>query len=214
MRLRHKLKMITNSLPSIQRRLERELWKYADLFTNCCKNWEKSRRTSGNDRILGDFTIVLLHDSWARFCRSLVLISAACNPITLSGVRLTKAPGIQRIDQVIPHLMSQYRRRRNEPRWGDARDCIDAAGRLEIQNLTAVTDAIGSSSSPVEEIRCLRNFIVHKNRETALSVRQRYSMSRGDLCAVAIAGDFQSGGIRLFQLWTRELVNISMASIR
>jgi hypothetical protein len=115
--------------------------------------------------------VVRLHDSWTRFCRELIVLSAYGNTVTFSGNQISKSnPLITDLASVIPLLMSSlYRKPQwSEPRWGTARDCIDAATRLGIQNLSTVAAAIGAANSPGNELRIIRNFYAHRKKETSI----------------------------------------------
>lgn len=121
--------------------------------------------------LAAQMSVVRLHDAWDRFCRELVVVSAAETPITASGVKLARAPNIRARTDVIPVLLRTYRNRRYEPRWASPQECIDAASRLSVSNRSIIAGAIGVSNSPIDEIRVIRNFFVHKSLTTANEVR-------------------------------------------
>lgn len=122
-------------------------------------------------RLSGEMTVIRLLDAWARFCRELVIISAGCNPLTVRGTQLARAPGIKRRTEVIPTLMSTYSRRRYEPNWAQATECVDAAQRLRIRNFSTVSGAIGAVGSPVDDLRRVRNFFAHRGKGTVDQVQ-------------------------------------------
>ena len=124
-----------------------------------------------------EMCVVRLHDAWARFCRELVVTSAYAEPTTASGTKIPRVQGIRRRSQVIPKLLSTYKRRTQEPSWYLARDCIDASSRLQVANHIAISSGIGLSFptlsvSPNDQLRMVRNFFAHKNWDTAREVRQ------------------------------------------
>lgn len=200
---------MSDQLVRVQRDFVVTLKRHVQTFLDC----ERGSPTRQN-KLLADMSIVLVHDSWARFCRTSVVVSAACKPFTLSGVKLPKAPGVTTSASVVPVLMATYRRRRYEPRWADATECIDAASRLQIANRTTLAGAIGASGSPADSIRILRNFLVHRNRETALGVRSAFGIPSGRVDSISVAGQFVPGGIQLIEQWQNWLENASVAAIR
>src|SRR4051812_28276184 len=88
-----------------------------------------------------EMCVIALYDAWARFCRALVIASAADSPRTLKGNKIPRAPGIRRKADVIPSLLSTYGRRKFEPRWADATETIDAAKRIGIRNEQTISIA-------------------------------------------------------------------------
>lgn len=68
---------------------------------------------------------------------------------------------------VIPTLLTLYKKKRYEPRWHDAGECIDAATRLGLANLSTIILALGITPSPADDLRALRNFVAHRCRDTA-----------------------------------------------
>jgi hypothetical protein len=110
---------------------------------------------------------IRLLDTWARFCRELVICSAARRPVTASGRVLPLAPGIRNPKHVIPSLLASYAKKRYEPRWHDAAECIDAARRLRVANLPMISLALGTTPSPAKDLRLVRNFVAHQCQDTA-----------------------------------------------
>jgi hypothetical protein len=142
-------------------------------------------------------------------------MSAGCEPYTGSHIRLGLAPGITKPGDVIPTLLSTYRRIRYEPKWYDAVACVDAANRLRIQNLPMVAAAIGSVSSPSEELRLIRNFFVHRGENTATNVRRYPPLSHiSHLDLESLAGDKIYPGITRMEQWGSGLRLIAIAAIQ
>jgi len=111
-----------------------------------------------------------LHDSWARYCRSVVFASAADEPSALDGSIIARAPGIASRDDVWPHLAARLRAAnrpcRYEPRWGDATQCANAVDMLGLSNSARLKAALQYQNSPVETLRLLRNFYAHRCDDT------------------------------------------------
>lgn len=131
------------------------------------------------------FCIVRLYDAWELFCRELVIESASARPITSAGVRLARAPGVQRRRDVLPALRGLQARSVPswwEPNWGISASCLDAVRLLQLSNRNTLAAAIGgsvlggaspfvsisgSSLSPSDQLRRVRNFVAHERENTA-----------------------------------------------
>lgn len=163
-----------------------------------------------------EMCVVRLHDGWTRFCRELVISSASEEPVSVSGVRLPRAAGVTSRQDVLPLLTSLYRRQQWwEPNWGIPADCIDAAARLGIANISRVRNALGAIPSPVEPLRHSRNFAAHRKLDT----RRKF------VHAVALAGFAPTAsidtlvsqtvgpGLTLYELWIAELRAIAQAAV-
>ena len=133
---------------------------------------EFSRFGASTDHRQGHFAaelvVIRLHDSWARFCRELIVLSAYGKIETLGGIRLTTSlPAIKSKGDVVPVLMGLSGGRLNEPKWYASDQCIKAAQRLNIQNLATVSAALGAVNSPANRLREVRNFYAHRKKHTA-----------------------------------------------
>ncbi len=159
-----------------------------------------------------EMCVVRLHDAWARFCRELIITSALGKTLTISGVVLIRASGISTRITVIPQLMGTFRRRRNEPNWYDATDCIDAAQRLGLTNLTTIGGALGSVNSPADSIRKVRNFYAHRGSETALKAGSTGIFSKPSAPDVFELAGFSAHGMTHFETWVLGLKTIAQAA--
>src|SRR5271165_1199242 len=126
----------------------------------------KDQRSS---QLACEMAVIRLHDSWTRFCREIVVISALGRTLTLGGTSILPASGVTDRASFVRVLRSKYpySRRWYEPKWGTAYHCIDAASRLRIGNLSTIAAALGAINSPADKIRHVRNFYAHRRRESA-----------------------------------------------
>lgn len=121
---------------------------------------------SRHEQLAAEMAVIRIYDSWARYCRELIVLCAWGNSLTLNGV-VIPAVVAKRAD-VVPKLLSTYSRRKQyEPKWASATECIDAARRLTVANFGTVAAAIGATNSPAEEIRNVRNYFAHRRRGAA-----------------------------------------------
>lgn len=150
---------------------------------------------------------IRLLDAWARFCRELVVWSASRRPVTGSGRALPLAPGITGPQQVVPTLLASYAKKKYEPRWHDAGECIDAAKRLGLANLSTISLALGVTPSPADDLRAVRNFAAHRCYDTADKL-QRLLKSLGlpkNATPEQVLQQPVSGGSCAFVTWLYQL---------
>lgn len=162
--------------------------------------------------LAADMAVVRLHDSWARFCREAVILSACGRTQTLSGTVVSSATGISGRRDVIPKLLSTYSRPRFEPRWHIAHECLDAAKRLQVSNMQSL-HALGATGSPSEELRHLRNYIAHRNADTATKVQLSPGLAGlGTHKSIGLSR-FVNGGVSQLESWVIDLRAIAKASL-
>lgn len=160
-----------------------------------------------------EMVVVRLHDAWARFCREIVILSAAGGIVTKNGTYLRPSlPAIASRALVIPCLLATYRRRRYEPKWAVASECLDAAQRLRLANLATISAAIGASNSPADRIREVRNFYAHRTRETAARAMAAGYFSRTSKPSVFELASFSAGGRTIIESWISDLDSIADAA--
>lgn len=163
-----------------------------------------------------EMALVRTVDSWSRFCRALIIESSCSNPRTFNGTVVPNAPGIgSRIDAL--NLISNTYKSRpgREPSWHIPKYAIRAAGDLGISNLLTVTAALGSTPNPIDDLRVIRNCIVHrspKNFHDAGAVINSYGYSGLGLHDFVALHVFP--GITMFEKWVLSIRSIAHASIQ
>lgn len=81
---------------------------------------------------------------------------------TLAGSLLLPSPLVKGGEgSVIPAQFATYAKRKSEPKWFDATQCIDAAERLKVHNLTSIA-GLGATTSPADVLRNIRNLYAHR----------------------------------------------------
>ncbi len=118
-----------------------------------------------------EMSVIRLHDSWARFCEELIVVSSYACPNSLNGMHVPKVPRVRSRQVALTQAMVRTRRGRRKPRWADANESISAAQRLGIVNFPNVSAGLGLTPSPVDDLRRMRNFFAHRNVTTAQHVR-------------------------------------------
>jgi hypothetical protein len=172
---------------------------------------------TGNQRqsqLSCEMAIVRLHDAWARYCRELIILSAFGRTITLGGTPLPPCHhSIKRCHLVIPLLKTiMGGRYRFEPRWADAAKCIQAAQLLGIANFATVSAALGSTNSPSEEIRRVRNFYAHRKPGTAQESRETNLFASQTRLEVFDLAAYTTGNVRVIESWTTNLNAVAISA--
>ena len=161
------------------------------------------------EQLTCEMCVIRLHDAWARFCRELVVLSAYAQPLTAQGHRVPRTGGIKSRRDVIPALIATYPRRKTEPPWHFPRECIDAARRLSVSNNSTIASGLGLSfpQSPTNQLTQMRNFLAHRNTDTAQDVAQvainlgMPNIGHPHLLVASV----MPPGVPLFVLWAERL---------
>ena len=206
-----------NSLITIYRKFAKETALLEQAIESPCSTVSLQQRDF-DGQLVREMCVMRLQDSWARFCRDLVIMSSWAEPMTAQGSRVAKAPRIRRARDVIPTLISTYTRRTTEPNWHIPSESIDAAQRLRITNYNTVKSglSLSFSHSPTEQVRCLRNYFAHRSENTAKLVQQ-VAMNMGIPSRTiphSLTGSIVQTGISMFSLWVLRLRTMAWLAIQ
>lgn len=171
------------------------------------------------NQITKEMCVIRLHDAWSRFCRELILSSAGSKAKIGGGIRLPRSPGVNKYSDVIPVLLSTYKKRSKEPAWHSPSECLDAAARLKISNYPTVQTGLQLSfngPAPIAQLTAVRNYIAHRNRNTAQGIAK---VAQGLFIspvprAFELASAIIPSGITLFSLWIIRLGTMAQLSIQ
>jgi hypothetical protein len=196
------------------RTLKAVRWRFLEE-TEQLLRWFQSQAPPGTTacdavhRSSREMTVIRLHDSWARFCRELILISAYARPRTETGQTVQRAPGIRSRQDVVTSWQSTFprsQRPRYEPHWATASDALGLAQRVQLGNFLTVSAALSSNTSPAEPLRRMRNFFAHRGHGTALflpAVMSRHGVSR--VSPDQFLGHLVPPGVSVFEHWVLSL---------
>lgn len=208
-------KSLRHALLSMQRELAlvRETFLATDLGPSCVDPHMNNR----------EWCAVYLNDAWHRFCRRLVISSAILEPRTLSGTAVPRVAGLSSESDVLRRVRQLPGRPRQsywEPRWHDAVEASKAARFLRVANASQIIAALGSTPSPAGELNAVRNFVAHRNGDTAAKlglVLTKYSVTiatgmSGRALVDALLSQPAGTGTRLLE-WCDQLEQIAHASV-
>ncbi len=189
-------------------RLRKETGWLLFEFSQSAKRFQADR----HGQLACEMVVIRMHDAWSRFCRDLVITSAVGNTQTLGGVTIPKSPVINSRADVIPALLAKYKKRKYEPNWYDAVECLGAAQRLAITNLSTVSAAIGAANSPAEEIRIVRNFYAHRKHGSAQNALATGLFSARSWPVVFDLVNYKIAGETVIESWVRGLTSVAVTA--
>jgi hypothetical protein len=159
--------------------------------------------------------VIKLQDRWAHFCRELVLNSAVGAVRTTQGNFIVRRFGTEyeALKALRATFTGKSKKRPDwEPRWFDPGEAIDAAQRLRVVNFGTVSAALGSTPSPLDDLRAVRNFFAHRGKLAGSTARVRLG-----LCTTADLHSYLAfpllGGALRFESWVLTLQIIARAAV-
>lgn len=203
-----------NSLFAPLRAFARESYKLESAFQLHLDMLGRSGNDDTHARYVCEMCVIRLLDSWSRFNREVIILSAGARALTRGGTQLGLAPNVSGRYDVLKVLAATYHKPpRYEPRWAIAAQSIDVAQRLQIQNFGMYAAAVGASNSPADELRYVRNFMAHRTEEARRCLTQHpvFGAMR-NYSVEQTAGMFMSGGVSRFVVWTQGLNAVAQAA--
>lgn len=100
---------------------------------------------------------------WGEYCRNLIILSARGNALTLGGNLLPPAPGIAGFAG-IRNILGNHFSGGQGAQWDKPDWAIQRADRLNPANGSQIR--LGLRIAPVDDLRVIRNFLTHPNRQT------------------------------------------------
>lgn len=168
--------------------------------------------------------LIDLQDSWVRFCKAAVLISAKGRVVTKHGLRVARSPVVGKHDDpevVLLKLLKQNNPHRSPfgPKWELPAITIQAAQLLDIANFAQFSAGIGATSPAPMELKACRNYLAHRHQGTAMhkdlhDLRRRVRAPAELVAPAALAAHPVPGsGVLLFEEWCIELNALAGAAI-
>ena len=195
-------------------RFHKHVWRLhqkIDLQIDRISSHDHDGGTCGCDAPLIERAVVQIQVEWEQFVRTFVLDCATgrfedrAGPIT-SGL-LSKPVNREKASNV---LISLYKRRTMEPDWYRPDQAIQAAGKLRLSNLNTISSVLGTTPWLLDDLRHLRNFIVHQSKQAALEIRRTGMIPMSDRIAPAQnALSYRSDGVKRYLGWSNFMKTIS-----
>ena len=149
---------------------------------------------------------------WGEYCRHVVTASALGGYRTLGGVFLNGAQGITCVSDILSAIKKTSIVGPGL-RWGDPTWTVRHAKKIQPVNLQQIT--LGVGAVPYEDVRRVRNFIIHSNPHTRSefdSVALKYSLlgaNADDLLLHKLPG-----GGTVMETWVRDFQSAALDAIR
>jgi hypothetical protein len=174
----------------------------------------------GTCRLVHGYSIeictIRLYCAWQNFCRQLVILSAYSSPLSPSG---NVVPPVlpSEIDAInsVKNFSKMKTGKSYEPNWADANRCLQVAQHLNLRNFSSIAVAIGSTPSPVEVIKAIRDYFAHRNNDTLHKVIIMPVMSGHTISDLPrVIGQTVPSGVSLFEDWILTLRNMGLYAIQ
>lgn len=187
--------LLSRRLPRFNRRL--------DDLGRLISNVDAIARRTVEHVFCAEKALMQIQVEWEHFVRDLILDSATGTFRNSSGPVVSQVfPKIRSREAAAHILVASYQNRRFEPDWYIPTEAINAAIRLDVSNAAQISAELGLTPWPIDELRHLRNFIAHKSKRSALSVRGTGLVpSTGEIDVIDIALEYGAGGIKRYEGW-------------
>jgi len=156
--------------------------------------------------------IIRLQLLWAEFCRELVVRSALGGYRTIAGSLLSRGSAVSN-PQAIQQAVNKERKGR-PPTWHSPTFVVAIARSLGIQNHGQIYMAL-SQVSPVDDLRAIRNYIVHPGEATRMAYEQvTWKLSALGADPVSLLAFRVPGGATRFETWVADFKLMALNAVR
>ncbi len=160
----------------------------------------------------GAFMLVRLQLLWGEFCRELVITSALGGCRTITGTVLGPGAVVTSLNDIKQVVDNETQGR--PPPWHIPRFAVTIAQNLGAQNFRQLQLAL-SRVSPVDDLKVVRNYIVHPWKRTRLAyVQVSRNLGAPGINPVTLLASRGKDGSSTFRNWVVQLQNIALDAIR
>ena len=199
---------ITEHYAHFVSRTDRMMARYNDTLAADGKDRLIEIETRRESRL---FCVVRLQHLWGEFCRELLVRSAVGGAFTIDGTYLTRAQGINRAVDVVQEVRKVVRR--NIIAWHVPDVAVRATNSVAPANKTQILAGL-SMNNPVDDIRAVRNYVVHPNVESRRrynNVARKFGVFDTDPDAL-LRSSISRGNTTLFEDWVIQLQEIALVA--
>ena len=162
------------------------------------------------------FCVVRLQHLWGEFCRELITRSSIGGARTVEGTRLPRVSGVRQWKDVEEIARETTGGRRDVP-WHIPEQSTRIALKLAPKNATQIATAL-SSVLPVDEIRAIRNYVVHPNRDTRAkydaAARRAGALDPDPDPDILLTSKVYPGNVTRFEYWATQIRIIALDASR
>ena len=180
-------------------RFNRKLDALADLLSAVDAKTEYDTQ----DVYVTERALIQIQIEWEHYVRAVILDSATGVYRNTSGPVASRTHLSVSSREAAAHvLVTSYPNRRYEPDWYLPAQAIDAAVRLDISNLAQISSELGVTPWPIDDLRHLRNFIAHRSKKSAISLRGTGIVpGSGGIDILDTAFGYAPGGLKRYSAW-------------
>ena len=162
------------------------------------------------------FCVVRLQHLWGEFCRELIARSSIGGARTMEGTYLPRVSGVRQWKDVEEIARETTGARRDVP-WHIPERSARIALKLAPKNATQIATAL-SSVSPIDEIRAIRNYVVHPNRDTRVkydaAARRAGALDPDPDPDILLTSKVHPGNVTRFEYWAAQIRIVALEASR
>lgn len=197
-------------------RFSRKIDEIAGAFQHASSTL-KDPDCAGAHLLARESATIQLQDQWSCYCRDVIINSWQGGVQTLGGAKIPRRLGDASEQAALNALRATFtgaarKSKHWEPKWFDPNQAIDAAKRLGLPNLVSLSGGIGLTPSPLDELRAVRNYFVHRGRESADRLSLHLSAHPTETSAHLFVSQLTLAGVPAFVRWTAELDTMAWAA--
>lgn len=186
---------LSRRLPRFNRKL--------DALGNLLSVVDAKTEYNTHDIYVAERALIQIQIEWEHYVRAVILDSATGSYRNARGPVASRTYlSVSSRDAAAHLLIASYPKRQYEPDWYLPSQAIDAAVRLDISNLAQISSELGVTPWPIDDLRHLRNFIAHRSKRSALSLRGSGIVPLSDsIDILRTAFGYSPGGTKRFSEW-------------
>ena len=151
------------------------------------------------------YLVVRLQLLWGEFCKELVVRSAIGGCVTRAGQAVLPAPNVKDVSD-IRRITKLKDLSGPSSKWEEPSFAIDQATLLKITNLYDIVSGLGQASAVMDDIKCVRNLIVHPNgRNTNKYTQMTRVLGFRGLAPDQLLSQTVPGSATIFENWLSTL---------
>ena len=204
--------MAANTLDKLYFRFASRLWRMSELYR--IESGAVELHPERRDGRL--FCVVRLQHLWGEFCRELITRSSIGGARTMEGTRLPRVSGVRQWKDVEKIARETTGRRLDVP-WHIPEQSARIALKLAPKNATQIVTAL-SSVSPIDEIRAIRNYVVHPNLDTRVkygaAARRAGALDPDPDPDILLTTKVYPGNVTRFEYWAAQIRIVALDASR
>ncbi len=160
--------------------------------------------------------VMQLQTEWNLFVRGLILDSATGKYENQTGQIASMLTKKKISRKHVKHmLIAQYKKRATEPDWHLPQEAIRAASLLQLSNLSDISNCLGVSPWPLDDLRYVRNYIAHQSAETIQQLRRSGMIgSKSKLYPKVVIFQYHTSGNQYYMVWCHFMRTIASQLVR